>query len=42
MREIRVDPTYVDDPEIADYVKALGERLLAAAEAPTAATSSSS
>ncbi len=34
MREIRVDPLYVDDPEISDYVKALGARLLSASDVP--------
>ena len=28
MREARVDPAFVDDPEIADYVSAIGNRLL--------------
>ncbi|HUQ27864.1 MAG TPA: M48 family metalloprotease [Usitatibacter sp.] len=28
MREVRVDPAYVDDPEVADYINALGARLL--------------
>jgi predicted Zn-dependent protease len=32
MREIRNDPMYLDDPEIASYIKALGARLLLAAE----------
>ena len=32
MRDVRVDPAYLDDPEVADYVSALGSRLLAAAE----------
>ncbi len=34
MREVRIDPAFVDDPEISDYVKSLGNRLLGAAEAP--------
>jgi len=34
MREVRVDPAYVDDPEIADYISSLGSRLLGAAEGP--------
>jgi predicted Zn-dependent protease len=34
MREVRIDPAFVDDPEIADYVKSLGNRLLAAADPP--------
>jgi len=28
MREARVDPAFVDDPEVADYVSSLGARLL--------------
>lgn len=31
MRQIRADPSYLDDPEIADYLTSLGNRLLAAA-----------
>ena len=34
MREVRVDPAFVDDPEIADYIKSLGNRLLSAADSP--------
>lgn len=34
MREIRVDKDYIDDPEIADYITSLGERLLAGADGP--------
>ena len=34
MREVRVDKDYIDDPEIADYINALGQRLLAAADPP--------
>lgn len=34
MREVRIDPAFVDDPEIADYVKSLGNRLLGAADPP--------
>ncbi len=34
MREVRIDPAFIDDPEISDYVKSLGNRLLGAAEAP--------
>jgi predicted Zn-dependent protease len=30
MREIRRDPAYVDDPEVRDYVQAIGYRLVAA------------
>ena len=34
MREVRTDPAYVDDPEISDYLNALGQRLLLAADGP--------
>lgn len=34
MREVRIDPDFVDDPEISDYVKSLGNRLLGAADPP--------
>jgi predicted Zn-dependent protease len=34
MRDVRVDPAYVDDPEISDYINSLGQRLLAAADPP--------
>ena len=34
MREVRIDPAYVDDPEIADYVSGLGNRLMAGADVP--------
>lgn len=34
MRDVRIDPAYIDDPEIADYVSSLGSRLLAALEGP--------
>ena len=34
MRAVRVDPAFVDDPEVSDYVKTLGNRLLAAADPP--------
>ncbi len=34
MREVRADPAYIDDPEVEDYINALGERLLAAADNP--------
>jgi predicted Zn-dependent protease len=34
MREARMDPTFMDDPEIADYIGSLGSRLLAALEGP--------
>jgi predicted Zn-dependent protease len=32
MREVRVDPAFVDDSEVADYIKTLGNRLLGAAD----------
>ncbi len=32
MREVRVDPAYLEDPEVADYISALGARLLGAAD----------
>ena len=34
MREVRIDPQFLDDPEVFDYVNALGARLLAVAEGP--------
>ena len=34
MREARMDPVFVDDPEVADYISALGSRLLGAVEGP--------
>jgi predicted Zn-dependent protease len=34
MREVRIDPAFVDDAEISDYVKTLGNRLLGAADPP--------
>jgi len=34
MRDIRVDPAFLDDPEISDYLRALGERLLNSADPP--------
>lgn len=34
MREIRIDPAFVDDPDVSDYVKTLGNRLLGAADPP--------
>jgi len=33
MREIRRDPAYLDDPEVADYVNGLGNRLVARSDA---------
>jgi predicted Zn-dependent protease len=32
MREIRIDPAYLDDPEVSDFVTSVGMRLLSAAE----------
>ena len=32
MREVRVDPAYVEDPDVAEYVSALGARLLGVAD----------
>ncbi|HET9580200.1 MAG TPA: M48 family metalloprotease [Usitatibacter sp.] len=34
MRDVRIDPAYVDDPEVSDYLNSLGQRLLLAAEGP--------
>ncbi len=34
MRDVHADPDYIDDPEISDYINAIGSRLLAAAEGP--------
>ncbi|HUQ27130.1 MAG TPA: M48 family metalloprotease [Usitatibacter sp.] len=34
MRDVRVDKDFIDDPEIADYINALGQRLLAVADPP--------
>src|SRR5436190_4051301 len=34
MREVRNDPAYIDDPEIADYIGSLGARLMAGADQP--------
>ena len=34
MREVRVDPAYVDDPDIAEYIDGLGQRLLAGVDGP--------
>ena len=34
MRDVRTDPAYIDDPEIADYINALGTRLLSGATGP--------
>jgi beta-barrel assembly-enhancing protease len=32
MREVRVDPAYLRDPDVADYVRSLGHRLLGVAD----------
>jgi predicted Zn-dependent protease len=34
MRDIRGDPAYIDDPEVADYITGLGTRLMGAADVP--------
>ena len=34
MRDLRLDPAYVDDPEIADYITGLGLRLMGGADVP--------
>ena len=34
MRDIRADPAYIDDPEVADYITELGTRLMAGADVP--------
>lgn len=34
MREVRVDASVVDDPEVADYVSSVGARLLAVVDGP--------
>lgn len=34
MRDLRLDPAYADDPEIADYITSLGTRLMAGADQP--------
>ena len=34
MREVRIDPAFVDDPEIADYISSIGARLLSVADPP--------
>lgn len=34
MRDLRLDPAYVDDPEMADYITSLGARLMAGADHP--------
>ena len=34
MREVRIDPAYLDDPEVNDYISSLGLRLLSVADPP--------
>jgi predicted Zn-dependent protease len=34
MRDVRVDKDFIDDPEVYDYINALGQRLLAVADPP--------
>ena len=34
MRDVRIDPAYLDDPEVSDYVSSLGARLLSVADIP--------
>ena len=34
MREVRIDPLYVNDPDVADYIASLGSRLLAGSDGP--------
>jgi predicted Zn-dependent protease len=34
MREVRADKDYIDDPEVADYINRIGQRLLQAADPP--------
>jgi predicted Zn-dependent protease len=34
MRDIRIDKDFIDDPEVADYINSLGNRLLSAADGP--------
>jgi beta-barrel assembly-enhancing protease len=34
MREVRIDPAYVDDPDVTDYISALGNRLLSVSDSP--------
>jgi predicted Zn-dependent protease len=34
MRDLRVDPAFVDDPEVADYIAGLGTRLMSVADTP--------
>jgi predicted Zn-dependent protease len=34
MRDIRADPAFIDDPEVADYINGLGTRLMAGADTP--------
>ncbi len=34
MREVRVDPLYIDDPEVTEYINSLGARLLSGVDGP--------
>jgi beta-barrel assembly-enhancing protease len=34
MREVRIDPAYLDDPEVSDYIASLGSRLVSVADIP--------
>ena len=34
MRDVRIDPAYIDDPDVTDYIRALGSRLLLGVEGP--------
>ncbi|MGZ5063182.1 MAG: M48 family metalloprotease [Usitatibacter sp.] len=34
MRDVRIDPAYLDDPEVSDYISSLGARLLSVADTP--------
>jgi len=34
MRDVRIDPDYIDDPEVADYIQSLGSRLASVADGP--------
>jgi predicted Zn-dependent protease len=34
MREVRADKDYIDDPEVADYINSIGQRLLQQADPP--------
>jgi predicted Zn-dependent protease len=34
MRDLRLDPAYIDDPEVTEYIASLGARLMAGADQP--------